>query len=150
MGHSRTDVVAAALRVLDSQGLEFCAMRRVAAALEVQPSALYHHVPDKQTLLALMADEIVRGVVEHDRGDVARLCRELRQGRCGLVVGAFRGNNKRYVSVVRATQATAPRACGNRVTSYAAGHPSSRLPHQAYPNRSRGPSLELLEAWAFS
>lgn len=39
-------------------------MRRVAAELEVQPSALYHHVPNKQTLLALMADEIVGGLGE--------------------------------------------------------------------------------------
>lgn len=62
MRNSRADVVAAALRVLDLQGLESCSMRRVAAELDVQPSALYHHVPNKQTLLALMADEIVRGV----------------------------------------------------------------------------------------
>lgn len=88
MGHSRTDVVAAALCVLGEQGLEFCSMRRVAAALDVQPSALYHHVSDKQTLLALMADEIVRGVVEHDRGDVARLCRELRQAMLAVRDGA--------------------------------------------------------------
>ncbi|QIK63231.1 TetR family transcriptional regulator [Leucobacter viscericola] len=62
MRNNRADVVAAALRVLDSQGLENCSMRRVAAELEVQPSALYHHVPNKQTLLALMADEIVAGI----------------------------------------------------------------------------------------
>ncbi|GAB2563206.1 TetR family transcriptional regulator [Leucobacter ruminantium] len=62
MRNSLSDVVAAALRVLDEQGLEGCSMRRVAAALDVQPSALYHHVPNKQTLLALMADEIVRGL----------------------------------------------------------------------------------------
>ncbi|MBP1326630.1 AcrR family transcriptional regulator [Leucobacter exalbidus] len=62
MRNSLADVVAAALRVLGAQGLENCSMRRVAAELGVQPSALYHHVPDKQTLLALMADEIVAGV----------------------------------------------------------------------------------------
>lgn len=62
MRNSLADVVAAALRVLDEQGLEGCSMRRVASALDVQPSALYHHVPNKQTLLALMADEIVGGV----------------------------------------------------------------------------------------
>ena len=62
MRNSLADVVAAALRVLDAQGLENCSMRRVAAELDVQPSALYHHVPNKQSLLALMADEIVRGV----------------------------------------------------------------------------------------
>jgi AcrR family transcriptional regulator len=37
-------------------------MRRVAGALDVQPSALYHHVANKQTLLGLMADRIVAGV----------------------------------------------------------------------------------------
>lgn len=62
MRNSLVDVVAAALRVLGAQGLEGCSMRRVAAELGVQPSALYHHVPDKQTLLALMADDIVAGV----------------------------------------------------------------------------------------
>ena len=62
MRNSLADVVAAALRVLDAQGLENCSMRRVAAELGVQPSALYHHVSDKQTLLALMADEIVGGL----------------------------------------------------------------------------------------
>ena len=39
-------------------------MRRVASALEVQPGALYHHVPDKQTLLAAVADRILAGVDE--------------------------------------------------------------------------------------
>lgn len=71
MRNSLVDVVAAALRVLDDQGLEGCSMRRVAAELGVQPSALYHHVPDKQTLLALMADEIVAGVGERARRGAA-------------------------------------------------------------------------------
>lgn len=62
MRNTRADVVAAALRVLGEQGLEGCSMRRVAAELDVQPSALYHHVPNKQSLLALMADEIVGAV----------------------------------------------------------------------------------------
>lgn len=62
MANSLDDVVAGALRVLSRYGLEFCSMRRVAGELGVQPSALYHHVPDKQTLLALMADRIVSDV----------------------------------------------------------------------------------------
>ncbi|MDR7085705.1 AcrR family transcriptional regulator [Aeromicrobium panaciterrae] len=62
MSNSLDDVVSGALGVLDTHGLEFCSMRRVASALGVQPSALYHHVPDKQTLLALMADRIVADV----------------------------------------------------------------------------------------
>lgn len=62
MRNSRADVIDAAMRVLAAQGLENCSMRRVAGELGVQPSALYHHVPNKQSLLALMADKIVAGV----------------------------------------------------------------------------------------
>ena len=85
MRNTLADVIDAALRVLDDHGLEFCSMRRVAAALEVQPSALYHHVPNKQTLLALMADEIVREV----RGDEpACVCRSLRESMLAIRDGA--------------------------------------------------------------
>ncbi|MBO1901410.1 TetR/AcrR family transcriptional regulator C-terminal domain-containing protein [Leucobacter weissii] len=85
MRNTRADVIAAALRVLDEHGLEFCSMRRVASALGVQPSALYHHVPDKQTLLALMADEIIRGV---GGDDAAGLCRSLRSALLAVRDGA--------------------------------------------------------------
>lgn len=59
---NRDDIVTAALDVLDTWGLEFCSMRRVAGELKVQPSALYHHIANKQTLLGLMAERIVAGV----------------------------------------------------------------------------------------
>ncbi|UOR01676.1 TetR family transcriptional regulator [Leucobacter allii] len=96
MRNTLADVVAAALRVLDAQGLENCSMRRVAAELEVQPSALYHHVPDKQSLLALMADEIVVGVLsgpapgaERGGGGRARdICLALRAAMLGIRDGA--------------------------------------------------------------
>ena len=48
-----------ALRILDDYGLPDLTMRRLAAALDVQPSALYWHFPNKQTLLADLADRIV-------------------------------------------------------------------------------------------
>lgn len=100
MRNSLADVVAAALRVLDAQGLENCSMRRVAAELDVQPSALYHHVPNKQSLLALMADQIVQGVGPRtdrelaqapltERLDAARrLCIDLREAMLGVRDGA--------------------------------------------------------------
>ena len=59
MGHHRADVVATALRVLDAHGIADLSMRRLAAELDVRPSALYHHVPSKQVLLAAVADEIL-------------------------------------------------------------------------------------------
>ncbi len=62
MSYRRQDVIERAVDVLDKVGLESLSMRRLGAELGVQPSALYHHVANKQTLLGLMADEIlVRG-----------------------------------------------------------------------------------------
>lgn len=58
-GHSRDDVARTALRILDEYGLPDLTMRRLAAALEVQPSALYWHFPNKQSLLAELSDRIV-------------------------------------------------------------------------------------------
>ncbi|MGU3643864.1 TetR/AcrR family transcriptional regulator C-terminal domain-containing protein [Microbacterium sp. C23T] len=58
-GHTREDVARAALRILDEYGLPDLTMRRLAAALEVQPSALYWHFPNKQSLLATLSDRIV-------------------------------------------------------------------------------------------
>lgn len=49
----------AALRILDDHGLPDLTMRRLATALDVQPSALYWHFPNKQTLLAELSDRIV-------------------------------------------------------------------------------------------
>lgn len=57
--HSRDDVVTAALGILDRHGLPDLTMRRLGATLDVQPSALYWHFANKQTLLASIADRIV-------------------------------------------------------------------------------------------
>jgi TetR/AcrR family tetracycline transcriptional repressor len=56
--HSRDDVAEAALRILDEYGLPDLTMRRLASALDVQPSALYWHFRDKQTLIAEVAERI--------------------------------------------------------------------------------------------
>lgn len=65
--YTRADVVDTALRLLDQYGLADLSMRRLAAELDVQPSALYWHVPNKQTLLALVSDQIIgrAAVVDH-------------------------------------------------------------------------------------
>ncbi|MFT4083624.1 MAG: TetR/AcrR family transcriptional regulator C-terminal domain-containing protein [Nocardioides sp.] len=59
MRYHRTDVVDRALRVLDEYGLADLTMRRLGTELGVQPSALYHHVANKQELLAAVADEVL-------------------------------------------------------------------------------------------
>jgi len=63
MGHTREDVVAHAIAILDDQGLPGLTMRRLATTLEVQQSALYWHFASKQLLLAAMAEEVLaRGI----------------------------------------------------------------------------------------
>jgi AcrR family transcriptional regulator len=57
--YTRDYVVETALRILDEFGLADLSMRRLAGVLDVQPSALYWHVPNKQTLLALVANKII-------------------------------------------------------------------------------------------
>lgn len=61
MSLSRQNVVDAALEVLDRYGLEDLSMRRLADLLGVKAGALYWHVANKQTLLALMGDQILGG-----------------------------------------------------------------------------------------
>ncbi len=62
---------ALALDLLDRVGLPDLSMRRLAAELDVQPSALYWHFGSKQELLAAVSDRILAGVPE--RGPEADL-----------------------------------------------------------------------------
>jgi TetR/AcrR family transcriptional regulator, tetracycline repressor protein len=82
MRYRRGDVVARAIDVLDDHGLADLTMRRLGTELGVQPSALYHHFADKQTLLAAVADELLDRAdwpVEGEWVDVvAGLCATLR------------------------------------------------------------------------
>lgn len=68
MAVRRADVVAAALGILDQFGLADLTMRRVGSALEVKAGALYWHFPNKQSLLAAVADAILAEVVAPEPG----------------------------------------------------------------------------------
>lgn len=57
--HSKSDVLQAAMKLLDEVGLPDLTMRKLAASLDVQPSALYWHFANKQTLLAEVSNTIV-------------------------------------------------------------------------------------------
>lgn len=61
---TRGDVVEAAMAILDAWGLADLTMRRLADALGVRAGALYWHYPNKQTLLAAVADAILAAVPE--------------------------------------------------------------------------------------
>ena len=58
MALSRAAITGAGLEILDIYGLGDLSMRRVADTLGVQAGALYYHVPNKQSLLAALADEV--------------------------------------------------------------------------------------------
>ncbi len=53
-------------------------MRRLATALEVQPSALYWHFPNKQSLLAELSDRIVGRMASGPAVDLVREAHALR------------------------------------------------------------------------
>jgi TetR/AcrR family tetracycline transcriptional repressor len=57
--YRRADIVERAVGILDQYGLPDLSMRRIAAELGLQPSALYHHFASKQELLAAVADELL-------------------------------------------------------------------------------------------
>lgn len=69
-----TDTVAdAAMRILADFGLGDLTMRRLARELGVQPSALYWHVADKQSLFVLLAERMAAEADAHraQRGGAA-------------------------------------------------------------------------------
>jgi TetR/AcrR family tetracycline transcriptional repressor len=95
--YHRADVVDRALAVLDTYGLADLTMRRIGGELGVQPSALYHHFPNKQSLLAAVADEILargrRHVTSGQRpaawdARVKAVCTELRDAMLAYRDGA--------------------------------------------------------------
>lgn len=94
MRYRRTDIVERALAVLDEYGLADLSMRRIAAELGLQPSALYHHFANKQSLLAAVADEVLeRGSrAHHDQmpwdDAVVAISRELRDAMLAYRDGA--------------------------------------------------------------
>jgi TetR/AcrR family transcriptional regulator, tetracycline repressor protein len=51
-GLTRQAILAAALTLVDEQGIEALSMRRLAARLHVDPMSIYHHVPNKAALVS--------------------------------------------------------------------------------------------------
>jgi AcrR family transcriptional regulator len=59
---SRKDIVEAALRVIDRDGVERLTMRQLANAIGTTPMAIYYHVRNKDELLLLLLDHYASGV----------------------------------------------------------------------------------------
>ncbi|MFJ9812209.1 TetR/AcrR family transcriptional regulator [Streptomyces sp. NPDC101158] len=54
--YSRRDIVAAAVRIADAEGIDAVSMRRIAADLGCGTMSLYNYVPRKEDLYELMVD----------------------------------------------------------------------------------------------
>jgi AcrR family transcriptional regulator len=82
-GLCEEQIVAAALDIIDGEGIEALNMRRIASDLGVGTMSLYWHVRNKEDLLWLVVDDIV-GTVELPpatgtwRGDLLALLRNFR------------------------------------------------------------------------
>lgn len=59
---TRERITAAALAVVDTEGLDALSMRRLGAELGVDASSIYYHVPNKSALYDLVIDAVMSGM----------------------------------------------------------------------------------------
>jgi AcrR family transcriptional regulator len=71
--HTREQIAAAALAIADAEGIEAVTMRRIATEVGAGTMTIYHYVPSKSDLIALMLDAVMaeqlaaeNDVPEHD------------------------------------------------------------------------------------
>ncbi|MCM3886491.1 TetR/AcrR family transcriptional regulator [Frankia sp. R82] len=60
---TREEIVDAAIRIADAEGLPAVSIRRVAAVLSARPMSLYSHFDRKDDLLALMHDQVAAEIL---------------------------------------------------------------------------------------
>jgi len=76
----RERIVEAAMTIIDDEGLEALSMRRLGAALGVNPMAAYYHVPNKAALYDLVLEAVMSGVDLSAIDPAAPLADRLKQG----------------------------------------------------------------------
>ncbi|GGY94012.1 TetR family transcriptional regulator [Streptomyces poonensis] len=69
---SRDQIVAEALRLLDSEGIDALSMRKLGNRLGAGATSLYRHVANKDELIELAVDEIYGEIEVPDTADPAR------------------------------------------------------------------------------
>jgi len=63
---TRERIVAAALAIIDEDGLEALSMRRLGRRLGVDPMAVYYHMPNKAAVYDAILDEVVGALADLD------------------------------------------------------------------------------------
>lgn len=66
---SRGAILAAALRLVDEQGLDGLSMRRLGKELGVEAMSLYNHIPSKSALLDGLIEYVIEGVEPADANE---------------------------------------------------------------------------------
>jgi len=86
---ARERIVAAAMRIIDDEGLDALSMRRLGAELGVNPMAADSHVPNKAALYALVLDAVMAGVdmsgVDESQPPLVRLKQAARAYRAAIL-----------------------------------------------------------------
>lgn len=73
---SRSELAIAAIRIIETEGLDALSMRRLAAEVGAGTMTLYHYVQNKDELLTLVADEVMGEVLVPDGDSLAKDWRE--------------------------------------------------------------------------
>src|SRR3954452_25169642 len=81
---SRDAIVASALEIARTEGVEALSMRRVAQALDTGPASLYVYVADRRELQELVFDAAI-GTIEIDPIDPSRWREQLKELALGIV-----------------------------------------------------------------
>src|SRR5664280_309526 len=76
---ARETIVVAAMKIIDTEGLDALSMRRLGAELGVNPMAAYYHVPNKAALYDLVLDAVMAGVDTSTIDGAAPLAEQMKQ-----------------------------------------------------------------------
>lgn len=100
---SRDAIVAAALRIIDTEGLDAMTMRTVAHTLGTGPASLYAHVAGKEELLELVVERVIGEVEFGGQPDPERWQEQLKS-----VGRSMRATFARHGDLARASFARIP------------------------------------------
>ncbi len=100
---SRDAIAAAALDIVDREGLDALTMRTVAHALGTGPASLYAHVASKEDLLELVVERVIGEVRMMGEPDAARWQEQLKEA-----ARSIRAVFARHRDVARASFARIP------------------------------------------
>ena len=94
------DLVQAAVRIADAEGIDAVSTRRVAEAVGISPMSFYTHIPDKAVLLDLMLDAVA-GPAEGDESEAPVFVPELWRANVAFVAREYRAFYLRHPWVLQ-------------------------------------------------